>query len=143
MTISRTPKMIILAIISISLCYVAWRASQPLISKSFLKGVLKLEELPSSINNIKCDSNGITEYMASCYFEINPKDATLITLGLEMPLPIFDNKPSHDYSVVGGLVVGPTFTVRTVYSKALENKGFIKILMNETKSQVRVDIFQQ
>ena len=109
---------------------VVWKIAEPYSDKALIKQILNLEQLPESLKEQSCKIDGINDMLVSCYFELDATSAQDLLRGYNYS---DSNKYSRSY-----LKVGIMFDVQSAYSY-VEGASFIDILMNESKTQVRVD----
>ena len=72
-------KKIFLSIIVMVFIFIGWNIYNE--NENLTKGILNIKSVPSSIQNIECDSWGFTDILTACVFKINPTQFPLLLKG--------------------------------------------------------------
>jgi len=111
-------------------------------SPKFVAAILEIPGLPASATKIDCLDHGVTDFLASCFFEIEPRDFPKLLEGREFEAYVPDFKSSHDFQ--GGPPVGPKFSIGTAYSAMPSDAphgGSLRVATDRFRHYVVVDIY--
>ncbi|MCH2238729.1 MAG: hypothetical protein MK060_12665 [Blastomonas sp.] len=105
--------------------------------------LLRLEDVPSSLANAECETWGMTDVLATCAFEIDPRDFASLLTGWD-----FSQMPasggSYEYS--GGPKVGREFPVAVEFSVSpneFESGGRVSVVADKARSRVQLDYYEE
>jgi hypothetical protein len=148
---NRIEKLSKIAAVILLVIFIAWKTHEPIGNRNMIKEALKIDHMPH-IKNTICSIGGITDYVATCYFELTSADFPQITKGYEYyvsssrsayggPLPISSFNVTQIQEKLG-----KEFTVAEEYSYIRSADGIPKhviIATDETKTKVLINIYEE
>lgn len=148
---SRIEKLSKIAAVILLVIFVIWKVYAPIDDRNEIKHLLNIDHMPN-IKNPVCSVRGITDFVATCYFEVDSADFTQITKGYEYyvstsrsahggPLPISSFNITQIQEKLG-----KEFTVAEEYSYIRSIDGIpqhVIIATDETKTKALINIYKE
>jgi hypothetical protein len=112
--------------------------------RQIIGSLLRLESVPASLRNAKCESWGFTDGLTICAFEIDPADFPALLRGWQ-----FDQTPASgsSYSFVNGPRLDPEFSVAAQFSilnpPAFPHGGRVLLVADASRSRAQVDYYEE
>jgi len=130
-------KKLLALLILVSILFLTWFIYTE--DKRIIQTTLKLETLPKSIKNIKCQSLGLTDVSTTCRFNIDPLD-------FDHLLTSWNFKAEKGAGSAHALYakLGLDFTIDSVYlasPKEFEHGGFVRLVSDESRENVMLDLY--
>jgi len=132
-------KKIFLSIIVMVFIFIGWNIYNE--NENLTKGILNIKSVPSSIQNIECDSWGFTDILTACVFKINPTQFPLLLKGWNFTKTNVNYSYSHD---IGGPKLGKNFLINEsyiVHPKDYIHGGHVRVSTDKNNSNVIIDIY--
>ena len=104
-----------------------------------VKGILNIKTLPKSISNIECNSYGFTDILATCYFEIDSSEFSMLRNGRKFD-NVDDSAVGTSFKEAGGPPVGKNFAIKLLYIEYSPG-GHVKLMTDNDQNQVCIDIY--
>jgi hypothetical protein len=113
-------------------------------NQDYLKTILKLKELPATVNNIDCEKWGQSGLLITCYFEYDNSKIDELMSGRDFQFIENASGSSHDDSISGGPARGIEFKVAhgwIVKSSEFGESGWVRFHTDSSKSKAITDIY--
>ena len=105
--------------------------------------LLRLDESPSSLRNVECESWGFSDVLTTCAFEIDPSEFPKLLAGW----PFAESAASgQSYAYAGGPRVGPAFPVAREFSvttREFVHGGRVSLVTNAQRTRGQVDYYEE
>lgn len=105
--------------------------------------LLRLDESPSSLRNVECESWGFTDVLTTCAFEIDPSEFPELLTGWRFAESAASGQ---SYAYAGGPRVGPAFAVAREFSvtpREFVHGGRISLVTNAQRTRGQVDYYEE
>ncbi len=129
----------------------AWKGCMYFDNRNTLAFTLNTKSLPKSVKNVECSGLAITDYVATCIFELDPKDFGRLTARRAFQTVHCDSLPYSEYYAtrLAPNLQPTTCLVTYPFARGIDNyevrhpqtAGHVSVLLDRQRRQALVDIY--
>lgn len=111
--------------------------------RQIVASLLRIDQAPSSLTNVECESWGMTDVLTTCAFDVDPADFPMLLAGWQFSEQLASGG-SHSFA--NGPRLRPEFAVTTEFAvnpTEFKHGGRVSLVTNARRSRAQVDYYEE